>query len=1010
MKIRISLLSTLFMIYSYSGPMPDISARPASNMSLILEDDMPAIYVSSTTGLDFRDGLSIATSVRTINKGIELAQLAGIEFVRILAGTYIESVNVRNGIHVVGGYGPGGSYDPQTFKVIVRGAANSTHNGRNLALSVVNINAPTFVANIEFRGADATGIDRNAYVVYVSNSTGLVLQSVEVVGGNAADGPRGTNASSPPAVSFSMHGGDGGNGVHSTSFCDDNSRGSGGARGVNFFSGMAGGGGGVGGTMDTDCGGLFPDFDARRGERGLNAVGGASGGLGGSVCISGDRGSDGQAGQDGSNGNSGITSLVGQVTGGFWVPVGNGGNGNLGTDGAGGGGGGGGGGCDDGDDSSGAGGGGGGAGGVRASTSGTGGQAGGSAFGIFAVNSTIRTLESSIMSGNGGDGGDGGNAGVGQAGGEGGAGGENPHGDRGGNGGNGGRGGNSGAGGHGAGGHSIAAYLFGTSTLITEATTFSTSTPGLGGSGAQAQPVYPMESPGDVDGLMFDQVLIIPDITTVNDCSEPLVFDVRASSGMPVLITTESPNVASINGNEITFSSAGTVVLNLVQAGNEFFRPVNGTATITVNCIQPQTITFVPIGDKTFGGAPFELVATASSGLPVTFEVGSGPAELTGALLTMTGAGEVSVIASQAGNESFEPAPDVTQTFVVLKADQTIAFTPIPDHALGDAPVSLSASASSGLPLTFFTSGPGVLTGGTITLLGPGNISVIAMQEGNDNYNAAANVVHNFVVHDASGSLIPVWFADADGDGFGDGNSALASCLPLTGYVQNNQDCDDANVNIQPGKTEVEDGIDNNCDGRIDEGFESPPVADITVISLCSDNPNKDRRWEIHNPNPQAITIEWEILGTTERSWLTLQPGTAYLTTPTMLKNTNTLRVYWHNQKGIREDVEITSITTKCQKASENARAHTGETSSETFTSDLSAFPNPGTSRITIQVASKADIETAFQMVTPTGVIREDTPIRLGNGTNYLTRDVSGLPKGVYIIKVGRQSVRFIKE
>ena len=63
------------------------------------------------------------------------------------------------------------------------------------------------------------------------------------------------------------------------------------------------------------------------------------------------------------------------------------------------------------------------------------------------------------------------------------------------------------------------------------------------------------------------------------------------------------------------------------------------------------------------------------------------------------------------------------------------------------------------------------------------------------------------------------WYADADNDGFGDPNSSIQSATQPAGYVDNNDDCDDTNADVNPTATEICDGLDNNCDGQIDEGL-----------------------------------------------------------------------------------------------------------------------------------------------------------------------------------------------
>ncbi|RKG89192.1 hypothetical protein D7W82_07985 [Corallococcus sp. CA049B] len=67
------------------------------------------------------------------------------------------------------------------------------------------------------------------------------------------------------------------------------------------------------------------------------------------------------------------------------------------------------------------------------------------------------------------------------------------------------------------------------------------------------------------------------------------------------------------------------------------------------------------------------------------------------------------------------------------------------------------------------------------------------------------------------------WYRDADGDGHGTSASPLQKCSQPAGYVSNANDCNDSNAGIRPGAAEVCDGVDNNCNGSIDEAASGPP-------------------------------------------------------------------------------------------------------------------------------------------------------------------------------------------
>ncbi len=101
--------------------------------------------------------------------------------------------------------------------------------------------------------------------------------------------------------------------------------------------------------------------------------------------------------------------------------------------------------------------------------------------------------------------------------------------------------------------------------------------------------------------------------------------------------------------------------------------PANYTFTYATGSViisqASQTISFTLPAGVNYGVAPIALPANASSGLPITYAVTTGPGSITGTssapTLTITGSGTVTVTASQAGNTNYNPAPRVTQSVVV---------------------------------------------------------------------------------------------------------------------------------------------------------------------------------------------------------------------------------------------------------------------------------------------------------------------------------------------------------
>lgn len=294
--------------------------------------------------------------------------------------------------------------------------------------------------------------------------------------------------------------------------------------------------------------------------------------------------------------------------------------------------------------------------------------------------------------------------------------------------------------------------------------------------------------------------------------------------------TTNPPGLDTVT---ITYTQNGNPVASPTDAGsyavlahldNPNFAAPDKTGTLVISKAS-QTIDFSALSSKTFGDAPFTISATATSGLPVSFQVISGPAFLSGAgnTVNLTGAGTVKIRAKQAGNANYNAAPNVDQTFtvakkqttltvgnltqayngtarrvtvqtnpiglagvtitykqggvnvapinvgsydvhvtltnanyqatpvdttlVITKANQTINFPAIANRQFSNTPFNISATASSGLTVSFqVISGPATVSGNSVTMTGTGTVKIRATQAGNGSYNAAPAVDRTFKI------------------------------------------------------------------------------------------------------------------------------------------------------------------------------------------------------------------------------------------------------------------------
>ena len=214
-------------------------------------------------------------------------------------------------------------------------------------------------------------------------------------------------------------------------------------------------------------------------------------------------------------------------------------------------------------------------------------------------------------------------------------------------------------------------------------------------------------------------------------------------SGLPVTINSTSGLVTGTN--PFVPVAAGTATFTATQAGNASY------AATTVNFN-------VPIAQATLNVVATNVARAFDQPNPSfsysfgTFVNGDSASVVSGAPAFTTVATPLSPISGNpyainiaqgtlaAANYSFS---FTNGTLTVINAPQTITFRPLPTLINGSS-FYLTATASSGLPVSYTVSGPAGISNNVLSVTGSGLVQVTALQTGSTNYNAATPVVRSF--------------------------------------------------------------------------------------------------------------------------------------------------------------------------------------------------------------------------------------------------------------------------
>jgi hypothetical protein len=237
-----------------------------------------------------------------------------------------------------------------------------------------------------------------------------------------------------------------------------------------------------------------------------------------------------------------------------------------------------------------------------------------------------------------------------------------------------------------------------------------------------------------------------------------------ASSGLAVAITIDSSSssVCSISAGLVTFNAQGSCLIDFDQAGNANYAAATQVQqTVGVGLVS-QTITITSTAPTSPAvGDTYTPTATASSGLTVAITIDSSSSSIcsiSGGVVTFDAVGDCVIDFDQAGDSTYDAAPEVQQSLTVGQGSQTITFTSTaPTDAVVGTDYTPTATASSGLTVTFTidstTSANCSILAGIVLFTAVGDCTVDANQAGDSDYAAATQVQQTFTVGQGSQTI-----------------------------------------------------------------------------------------------------------------------------------------------------------------------------------------------------------------------------------------------------------------
>ena len=252
----------------------------------------------------------------------------------------------------------------------------------------------------------------------------------------------------------------------------------------------------------------------------------------------------------------------------------------------------------------------------------------------------------------------------------------------------------------------------------------------------------------------------------------------KAGDGATSVSSLTTSNCTVSNAGVVNYVGAGTCTLQAAVAEGTNHLAATGAEQSFQIAKADQEITFAPLANKTFGDPNFNVSATSDSGLTVSFAASGNCSIDANNDVTITGAGNCTITASQAGNNNYNAADPVPQSFQIAKATPTITWNPQAityGTALGANQLNASASGVGGASLAGnFNYTPNT---GTVLDAGSKTLSASFTPTNTTDYNSVPNAQATLTVNQAPLTVT----GDNKSKYYGDANPQLTGTL--TGVV-----------------------------------------------------------------------------------------------------------------------------------------------------------------------------------------------------------------------------------